>query len=245
MNSIEDSIFGDFVDFNSSNKSLKTKIDKNIDLVIDELNVDIKLIQKNIEEPKTDNGTVNFLETSSSDPQRCQIIYDQVFNSSLYNHQNSTDDLDHLLQNSHTYKHLIHILAPYLTSKVVNVQNNLITPKQTKEHDTSINIFINDYVEKIMTTISQLDVASTDEAELDSYFMDLKNTYMNLIIKNNNHLSVLTDHKVLEMTLQLIKEKIITQNLLRDNDVYKTVVRNFIEQSNKKHINKLKKQLNR
>lgn len=245
MSSTEDNIFGEFVDFNSSNKSLKTKIDKNIDLVIDELDLDIKLIQDDITETQIDNDTKGFFEKISSDPQRCQIIYDQVFNSSLYNHQNSTDDLDLLLLNSHTYKHLIHILTPYLTSKVVDVQNNSITNKKIKEHDTSINMFINDYVEKITTTINQLGVVSTDEAELDSYFLDLKNTYMNLIIKNNNHLSVLTDHNVLDMTLQLIKEKIITQNLLRDNDVYKTVVRNFIEQSNKKHINKLKKELNR
>lgn len=245
MASTEDNIFGDFVDFNSSNKSLKTKIDTNIDLVIDELNLDIKLIQDDIKEPKIDNDIKTLFETNSLDPQRCQIIYDQVFNSSLYNHQNSTDDLEDLLLNSHTYKHLIHILTPYLKSKVVDVQNNSIAAKQIKEHDTSINVVINDYVEKITTTINQLDVASTDEFELDSYFLDLKNTYMNLIIKNNSHLSVLTDHKVLDMTLQLIKEKIITQNLLRDNDVYKTVVRNFIEQSNKKQINKLKKELNK
>lgn len=245
MNSTEDNIFGEFVDFTASNKSLKTKIDKDINLLIDELDLDIKLIQNNIKKSEINTDIKDFFEAGSSDRQRCQIIYDQVFNSSFYNHQNSTNDLDHILLNSHTYKHLINILTPYLKSKVVSLQKTTSTAKHIQEHDTSINTYINDYIEKIMTTINQLDITFTDEAELDAYFLSLKNAYMNLIIKNNNHLSVLTDHKVLEMTLQLIKEKIVTQNLLRDNDVYRTVVRNFIEQSNKKHINKLKKELNR
>lgn len=242
--SIDDSLFGDFVDFNSSNKTLKANIDKNINLLIDSLDSEINLLQNDIKEDTCNSDNITLFDDENTDSERCNIIYNQLFNSINYNNQNSTNDLDSILLNSHTYSHLISILTPYLKSKDVKLQNlSHINLDQKKDHEMSIITHINDFTDKIIKLVIQLDISPIDETEFDAYFQTLKNNYLSFLTKNNNHLSILTDHDVLALTLELIKEKMKTQSLSRDNEVYKNVVRNFIEQSQKKRINKLKKDL--
>lgn len=241
--STDDNIFGDFVDFTSSNKTLKSNIDNNLNLLIENLNIDIDLIQKDIEEPMYDSKIETIFDLKHIDSKRCYIIYEQLFNSALYNHQNKTNDLDSILLNSHTYSHLINILTPYIKSENVKLQNHSHSGLGKNDHEMLAITHINNFTDKIITIINQLGISPIDETEFETYFQDLKNNYLNCVIKNNNHLSVLTDHDVLALTLDLIKQKMKTQNLSRDNEVYKNVVRNFIEQSQKKRINKLKKDL--
>ena len=242
--SVDDSIFGEFVDFNSSNKILKANIDKNINLLIDNLDSEIDLIQKDIKEDTNNSDNSTLFDDENTDSERCNIIYNQLFNSVLYNKQNSTNALDSILFSSNTYSHLMNILTPYLKSKDVKLQNlSLINSDQKKDHEMFIFTHINDFTDKIIKMIIQLDISPIDESEFDAYFQTLKNNYLSFLTKNNNHLSILTDHDVLALTLELIKEKMKTQSLSRDNEVYKNVVKNFIEQSQKKRIIKLKKDL--
>lgn len=252
----EEMIFGDFVDYNISEKIHNEKINNLYNDLLKELDSNEDEEEQHINTGNYDTN-INMFDMNIVDKNRCNIIYNQLFECNQKNieHINNPNQLEEylnkLFHDSITYNHLIQVLNIDITKENnINDNNNLVASA-----DPKTMLHINDLTEKIILFIKKLginnsindmdqeDGNNSDGEDNGKIFNQLKSKYTSLIVEDNEHLSILTDPYIFNLTMELIKEKITTQNLVKDNEVYKNIVKNFIEQSQRQSRIKIKHSL--
>ncbi|XBW36836.1 hypothetical protein QEN19_002415 [Hanseniaspora menglaensis] len=230
----EETAFGDFVDHVSSNNSHHERIN----VLFDEL---LLATDKEAEEDSNEeffSGPFCVFDSLGINKERCKTIYKQLFQHSPIGSNTVTDSdslsehLNQLFHQSITYNHLIQVLN--INLDIDEKKDDIASPHTILK--------INNLTEKVVLFIKELQIHSIDD-DSELYFNELKSKYTSLIVNDNEHLSILTDPHIFNLTLDLIKQKIETQNLIKDNEVYNNIVSNFIEQSQRTTRNKLKQHL--
>ncbi|KAL6928685.1 hypothetical protein ACO0SA_002014 [Hanseniaspora valbyensis] len=256
----EEMIFGDFVDYNISEKIHNEKINNLYNDLLKELDSNETVDEKEEIHINTDNydTNVNMFDLNIIDKNRCNIIYNQLFECNQKNIEHISNPnqleeyLNKLFHDSMTYNHLIQVLNIDIT-KENNINDNKNNSVASADPKTMLHI--NDLTEKIILFIKKLGINNSiddidqgsgdniDGEDNGKIFNQLKSKYTSLIVEDNEHLSILTDPHIFNLTMDLIKEKITTQNLVKDNEVYKNIVKNFIEQSQRQSRIKIKHSL--
>lgn len=236
----EDLAFGDFVDYNVSDRIHNEKINQ----LFDELLRDMTDDDSETEVVNESDNKLSIFDLETLDSERCKIIYNQLFTynyhaiSNINNPDELEDYLNKLLHESITYNHLIQVLN-------IDIKTESKSAEDVVRHtNCSTMLNINNLTERVISFIKELQINSnTEEEDNEVYFNHLKSKYTSLIVSYNEHLSILTDPLIFNLSLDLIKEKIITENLMKDNEIYKNIVTNFIEQSQKRTRNNFKQLL--
>lgn len=231
-----DSEFGDFVDYTATSKAHDQRINALYAEMLDKYESECSSCADFA--PETANSV---LESPVLDQNRCEIIYNQLFHLQHQEpHNFSPRDLEEYLSNlfhqSITYNHLIQVL------NIDTAKTNSSTDNNEHISDTETILHTNNLTEKVLSFIKELEIHSNTDGNED-YLSELKTRYTSLIVGENEHLTILTDPDIFSLTMDLVKEKVLTANLAKDNEIYKSIVESFIEQSQRSSREKMKKKV--